>query len=241
VPRHDAAAFNVLQKGDVITAINGRPITKSVPSAAEAEKGINTLISSIRGTPEGESIKLTITHPSSNYPSEVVLKPSKAPGKASATIGVLLSPNFVKAEIMKTDNIPQAARYAAEYTVELTKATASGITSVFGDFFTGKADSAPQVSGPIGLVRTGTAIVATQSWTSVLLFAAAVSINLGVVNALPFPALDGGQLLFVLSEAVTGKKVDQRVQEGVTGAALLFLLLFSARAAIGDIGSIFGI
>jgi RIP metalloprotease RseP len=225
----------VLQKGDVITAINGRPISKSVPTAAEAEKGINSLVSSIRETPEGESIKLTITHPGSKSPSEVELE-------LSAIEGVGVSPNFVKTEIMKTKNIPQAARHAADITFQLTKAAASRIIPSFRALFTrtSKTDSAPQVSGPIGLIRTGTAIVATQRWRSLYMFAAAVSINLGVVNALPFPALDGGQLLFVLSEAVTGKKVNQRVQEGVTGAALLFLLLFSARVTIGDIRFIFG-
>ena len=59
--------------------------------------------------------------------------------------------------------------------------------------------------------------------------------NLAVVNALPLPALDGGQLVFVIGELLTGKKVDQRKQEELSSAALLFLLLVSAGTAFGDI------
>lgn len=81
-------------------------------------------------------------------------------------------------------------------------------------------------------------MVATKDLTAVLLFAAALSVNLGVINALPLPALDGGQLVFVLAEALTGRKVDQRLQEGITSVAVLFLLWVSVSAAIGDVGNI---
>lgn len=56
-----------------------------------------------------------------------------------------------------------------------------------------------------------------------------------MINSLPFPALDGGQLVFVLVEAVTGRKVDQRLQEGINAAALLFLVALSATATVGDL------
>jgi regulator of sigma E protease len=93
-------------------------------------------------------------------------------------------------------------------------------------------------SGPIGLIKTGTKIVATKDLTTVLLFAAALSVNLGVINALPLPALDGGRLVFVLAEALTGRKVDQRLQEGISSVAVLFLLLVSFSTAFSDVGSI---
>ena len=104
----------------------------------------------------------------------------------------------------------------------------------------GNSGTGAQVSGPIGLIKTGSDVVATKDWTAVLLFAAAISINLGVINSIPLPALDGGQLVFVLAEAVTGRKVDQRFQEGITGVAVLFLLLLSAGTFVGDLSSIIG-
>jgi regulator of sigma E protease len=89
------------------------------------------------------------------------------------------------------------------------------------------------------LIKTGTPeVVATKDLTTVLLFAAALSVNLGVINALPLPALDGGQLVFVLAEALTGRKVDQRLQEGISSVAVLLLLLVSISTAFSDVGSI---
>jgi len=65
-----------------------------------------------------------------------------------------------------------------------------------------------------------------------------LSINLAVINSLPFPALDGGQLLFVVAEVVSGRKVDQKVQENINGLALLLLLSISLTATVGDVGSL---
>jgi regulator of sigma E protease len=74
---------------------------------------------------------------------------------------------------------------------------------------------------------------------TVLAFAGALSVNLGVINALPLPALDGGQLLFVLAEAVTGRKIDQRIQEGLTSVAVLLLLFVTVSTTFSDVGNIF--
>ncbi|GKY91192.1 hypothetical protein MPSEU_000091900 [Mayamaea pseudoterrestris] len=239
-PRSNTAANGLLRQGDVILSMNGRSITDARPSAIDAEKGISSFISSIRSTADGDSIKLSVLHPGDKSPVNIALKPTRVSEKSPSTIGVMLAPNFVKSERIQSKDIIKASRLATDYTVRLTKATAGGISSALTGIVKGQGE-APQVTGPIGLVRTGSEIVATRDWSTVLMFAAAISINLGVVNALPFPALDGGQLLFILAEAVTGRKVDQRVQEGLTGAAIFFLLLFSASAAIGDIGSLFGL
>jgi membrane-associated protease RseP (regulator of RpoE activity) len=75
---------------------------------------------------------------------------------------------------------------------------------------------------------------------TIVLFTAAISINLAVINSLPFPALDGGQLVFVLTEALTGRRVNQRFQENVTAVAVLFLLLVSLSTFVGDLKSVFG-
>lgn len=128
---------------------------------------------------------------------------------------------------------------AAKIVSTVTTQTAQGLLSVFGNFLSGK-DAGAQVSGPIGLIKSGSEVVASQNWSSVLAFAAAISINLGVVNAFPLPALDGGQLVFVIFEAVAGRKVDQRLQEEIVGATILLLLLLSVSTAFGDVLTLFG-
>ena len=253
IPRENAAAKGILQAGDVILQANGMPLTKSVsPSVLEAQKGMDDLINTIRATPDGQQVELSILRAGGDYAETVLLQPERAmrPGDADAsgpqTIGVLLTPNNVGNKILKTSDPVEAARLAFDYTYRLTSDTAQGVTQALSQFVTpsgGKSGGGGggSVSGPIGLIRTGSEVVATQDVQTVLLFAAAISINLGVVNALPLPVLDGGQLLFVLAEAITRRKVDQRVQEGIQGFAALFLLFLTVSATVGDISSIFGL
>jgi len=63
-------------------------------------------------------------------------------------------------------------------------------------------------------------------------------VNLAVVNSLPLPALDGGQLVFVLAEAVSGRKIDQRTEETINAAALFLLLFVSFSTTVGDLTAI---
>lgn len=270
IPRPEAAAQGILKPGDVILGMNGSPLTPAgvssstlsstnmgPKSGAEAQKAISNLIAQIRATPDGQDIQLQVLRnsagkadlwkddTSSNLQRQqqvVSVKPQRSEANAAQTIGVLLSPNVIENRVLQTKNPIEAAGLAAQYAGSLTRDTAAGLASFFGEMFSfsSKSTSTAQVSGPIGLIKTGTEVIATNDIRNVLLFAAAISINLGVVNAFPLPALDGGQLIFVLAEAITGRKVDQRLQEGITGASLVFLLAISAGAAFGDIASIFG-
>jgi regulator of sigma E protease len=192
-PTSNAAASGLLRKGDIVYEINGSPVSvSSSPSPYEAQKSINEFIAKIRTAPEGQPIKLVVRHPNEKELVNVDVVPKKLDAAGPQTIGVLLAPNYIKSEVLRTDNVGEAASLAYKYAYSLTSQTAAGLGSLFGDLFSGKAGSSSnQVSGPIGLIRTGSEVVATQDLTTVLLFAAAISINLGVVNALPLPALDG--------------------------------------------------
>lgn len=90
------------------------------------------------------------------------------------------------------------------------------------------------VSGPVGMAQTVTQIYDQSKpdgiyyiWLNMLNFAILLSANLGVLNLLPFPALDGGRLVFLLVEAVRGKPVPPE-KEGLVhmiGMACLMLLM----------------
>ena len=95
------------------------------------------------------------------------------------------------------------------------------------------------MSGPIGVVKAGADVVSSSDLAAIVAFAASISVNLAVINSLPLPALDGGQLVFVLAEAVAGRKIDQQLQESINAAALTLLLFVSIGTAIGDVRSIF--
>jgi regulator of sigma E protease len=82
--------------------------------------------------------------------------------------------------------------------------------------------------GPVGISQiAGDAIERSseeQSWFTILFFAGAISMALGITNLLPLPALDGGRIFFVLIEALRGRRVDP-AKEGVVHLIGLMLLL----------------
>lgn len=100
-----------------------------------------------------------------------------------------------------------------------------GLFTLIGQSFSGTADFT-QVAGPIGIVgMVGDA--AAFGLAALLTFTAVISLNLAVINLLPFPALDGGRLVFVAIEAVTGKDIppEWAGRINLVGFALLLLLM----------------
>jgi len=80
------------------------------------------------------------------------------------------------------------------------------------------------VAGPIGIAQLTGQVIAIGP-EAVLALISLISLNLAVINILPIPALDGGRLAFILFEAFTGKKINQKF-EGYVNAAGMALLLF---------------
>ena len=210
-------------------------------SAIAASKQVSDIISAIRETKDGESITLLVQKEGKKEAKDIVITPKRNNQASPQTIGVFLSPNYLKTEKLRSSNPVEASQMAFGYLKGITGQTLEGFTNLASTVLAGKgAPPGQQLSGPIGLIQSGTQVVSTKDITTVLLFAAALSVNLGVVNALPIPALDGGQLLFVLAEAVTGRKVSQRFQENLSSLAVLFLLLVTASATFTDVGRLFG-
>ena len=84
-------------------------------------------------------------------------------------------------------------------------------------------ESINNLSGPVGIV-TAIGQAASYGWQDLLELLAFITINLGVFNLLPFPALDGGKVVFLIIEGVTGHAVPEKLQSWLTLAA--FALLF---------------
>ena len=157
------------------------------------------------------------------------------------SIGTMLAPNYIGQSRVKATSPADAFLKASGATTELISETSITLIKFFGSLLAGKGAPAGQsMSGPIGVIKTGSDVVSSNDFNAVIAFAAAISINLAVVNSLPLPALDGGQLVFVLAEAVTGKKIDQKAQEALNAVALLFLLVFSFSTVVTDLSVLGG-
>ncbi len=124
-------------------------------------------------------------------------------------------------------------KYSFDWTISISKS----IYSFFGTLFTGSADI-NQVSGPVG---TTTAIGESvqAGLDSLLLIVALISINLGIVNLLPFPALDGGRVFLLIIESIRKKPLNPKIETGINAVGLILLLALMAVITIKDVINLF--
>jgi regulator of sigma E protease len=96
--------------------------------------------------------------------------------------------------------------------------------------------SAKDLHGPIGVAQVAGSAASTGWFTTVLLMAG-ISVNLGFINLLPIPMLDGGHLLFYLVEAARRKPVEPQVQEWAFRSGLALLLGLMLFVTFNDLGT----
>jgi len=165
------------------------------------------------------------------FPTTVVVYSSYQIGDQTRTINLVPQNQTSKFGFSLTDrvyvktNVFQATVYAVQATAHMTKLTAVGLFDFFGQLFTGKANF-KEVAGPVGIVGlVGQA--AENGLNDVLFLTAIISINLAVLNLLPFPALDGGRLAVIGIEAVLRRDLNYKKMAiiNLVGFSLLILLM----------------
>ncbi len=205
-----AAAAGV-QPGDTLAALNGEPLAdwRQLVTLIQASPEIPMELHVIR---DGQSLSLTLTPERRESRDRVIGYAGVAP------------------EVM-----PVADQYRFELSYGPLAAIGEGISrtwdltvltfQMIGKLLTGIV-SVDNLSGPISIAK-GAGISADYGLVYFLSFMALVSVNLGIINLLPLPVLDGGHLLFYVIEAVTGRPVPEKIQEigFKIGAALLMMLM----------------
>lgn len=195
-----AAKAAGLVKGDIVQSINGAEISSW-----------SDVVEIIRENPN-EELDFTITRNGEDLEIPVTPKEQTVEGNKIGIIGVY-SP-VEKSPV-------QAITSGFEETYFWTKQ----IFVMLGKLVTGQF-SIDMLSGPVGIYVSTDTVVQSGIYY-VMKWAAILSINLGIMNLLPLPALDGGRLMFFAVEAVRGKPID-RHKEGLVhfiGFALLMLLM----------------
>ena len=211
-----AASIAGLQPGDKIIKIETNPL-------GIGDQAVSTLVKNIQNSSE-KPISLEIDR--DGVFKEITLVPKNINGKG--TIGAQLQPNIRK-ETKKTKNFFEIIKYSNNEFTSLLVKTIQGYKGLITNF----ASTAQQLSGPVKIVEIG-AQLSEQGGTGILLFAALISINLAVLNSLPLPLLDGGQLVFTLIEGFRGKPVPVKVQMAVTQSSFFLLVGLSVLLIIRD-------
>lgn len=175
-------------------------------------------LSDFIGVREGRQV--TLTYQRKAETKEVSITPVSGLAPDGAAIGIYM-------DLVGTLQLPphKALWEGAIKTYQYTEMTAVGIYTFLLGAILGQGDFS-QVTGPVGIVNA-VGDAAHVGFANLLLFTALISINLAVINLIPFPALDGGRLLFIAIEAVMRRQITPAVANALNfvGFALLMLLM----------------
>ncbi len=125
--------------------------------------------------------------------------------------------------------------------VEGAKATVNMTINLFitiGQLFTGGL-GVNDLSGPVGMVQMVSETATYGFWYYGFL-TAMICVNLAIINMLPLPALDGGRIIFVLINMITGKEVSAKVEGAIHFVGIMLLFGLMIYVSINDVTRIFG-
>jgi regulator of sigma E protease len=203
-----------LQLGDEVQVIAGEQITslKQVTDIILANKGKNIDIKINR---LGKEIVLT-GMPRVEYPP------------TEGALGIAFSETAVVSYPWYT-----APYYGAIATYNITLAILGAFGHMIGGLFGEKTGAPVDITGPVGIVYL-TKQMSDLGLAYLLQFAALLSINLGIINVLPIPALDGGRILFILIEKLKGSPVSRRTESMIHQVGFILLLLLMLFITLRD-------
>ncbi|MBT9330005.1 RIP metalloprotease RseP [Paracidobacterium acidisoli] len=129
--------------------------------------------------------------------------------------------------------LPEAVKQSVTYNVHYS----GYIFEVLQRLLTHRSDI-QQLSGPIGIARETGEAVTMKGWQPIIGLTALISLNLGIMNLLPIPILDGGMILLLLIEGTLRRDLKQEFKERVYQVAFVMLILFFAFIMFNDVSKL---
>ncbi|HEY9156729.1 RIP metalloprotease RseP [Candidatus Binatus sp.] len=220
------AAKAGLRAGDRILAVDGRPMESWADFSKTVKAG------------DGSAIKLEIDRQQqgTSARSTIVIKPTRLDQKTiygtNATTWVIgVQPRGD--EITKQYGPFGAVKEAGETSVEMTYQMVVGIASIFS----GSTPVREALGGPIMIAQMA-GKEAREGFANLAMFTVMLSLELGIINLLPVPLLDGGHLLFFIFEGARGKPLELRYREAMLQVGLFLLVALMAFVIFNDISRI---
>jgi len=209
-----------VKAGDVITSINGTAITTSDSLSAYLSEHPLT----------GDAVTITFVRDGLTYEKEVTPVMSQ-----SVSLGFDCNLGRVGTDAL---GVLKYSFIEVNYWIKTTVRS-------LGQLFTGRF-SVNDLSGPVGIVDVvGTTYEQSKSegalmtWMNMFNLIILLSANLGVMNLLPIPAIDGGRLLFLLIEAVRGKPMNRKVENAIQLVSMALLMLLMVYVMYHDIANFY--
>jgi regulator of sigma E protease len=208
-----AAARAGQRQGDLITAIDGKPVLDGLD-----------IITTVRKAP-GRELRLDLLR--EGRPLQVAIVPEREPTRGDGVIKLLVAqmPEMVTIKAGPLEAVAKGAERAWDGSVTTLK--------MIGKMLTGEV-SLKNVSGPITIAGVA-GQAASSGFSTYIEMLAFISLSLGVMNLLPIPVLDGGQLLYYSLEVLTGRPLSARVGEIAQMAGFGLMLMLMALAVFNDL------
>ena len=203
----------ILKVDDKILELDGKKINvwtdiSKITKASQNKEEISALIES-NGKEENITLKLT-----------------KDEENNRVVLGI--SPKYKKIDLSTTESLDFAKNSFNSIFTDTIKG--------FFTLFSGKA-SLKEISGPVGIFKV-VGEVSKFGWVSIISLCVVLSINIGVLNLLPIPALDGGRIIFVFLE-LFGIKINKKWEEKLHKSGMILLLFFILMISVNDVWKLF--
>ncbi|MEA2681709.1 MAG: regulator of sigma protease [Chloroflexota bacterium] len=173
----------------------------------------------------GKPLKVEYRDPSTGHLVQKTLTPEVIDGAYRIGVGTTPGGGY---------DLPKLVGTSVAGTYDIIKGTLGGFGAILSGHIPGGLTGSCGPSGPIGIVRA-TVAAADAGIASLLTFMAFLSVNLGILNLLPLPALDGGRLAFLVVEGVRRKPIDPAKEQRVHYVGLLVLLGFVLFISYNDV------
>ncbi|MGB8260376.1 MAG: RIP metalloprotease RseP [Terracidiphilus sp.] len=211
VSANSPAAAAGLRAGDEIEAVDGH--------------AFHTLDSMIPYLQERQGQPVTLTISRAGSPLSLTVQPAKMDKAWKLGFGAVPPP-------VRNDPMPMGKALAASVDFSIDKSML--IFEVLRGMFTHQVQVS-QLAGPVGIARMAGQAAEMHGWLPKFGLAAAISINLGILNLLPFPILDGGLIMLLAIEGLLRRDISMAIKERIYQAAFVLIVAFFAFVLFNDV------
>jgi regulator of sigma E protease len=209
------AAKAGIREGDKIIAMDGKPLPsiESMIDSLQLSKDKPVELTALR---HGQTFKFRV---------QPVLAKTNDPGQERYRVGFLNKPEVT------VESLPLIKAF--KQSLNDNKTNAALILQLVQKLVQRKV-SIKTFSGPIGIAQDA-GEAAQEGWTPLLRLTSGISLNLGILNLLPIPILDGGVILLLLVETLIRRDISLQIKERIYQVAFVFLVVFTVVVIYNDI------